>query len=73
MLVLHLLRVAWATLVGSGLHLPEPYCHGGNRSPERDRGRRPTHAVYQVVDGDLYLGEIILMNLGVHGWSVVRN
>ena len=29
--------------------------------------------VGQVVDGSLYLDGIILMNLGAHGWSIIRN
>ena len=33
----------------------------------------PQMQVDQAVDGSLYLGEKILMNLGAHGWWVLRS
>ena len=52
----------------SGPYPPESHRCDWNRSPER-RCRRPSNECWQWP----HLGGIILMNLGAHGWSVIRS
>lgn len=70
----YIFKRAQLTSVRSDLHLPEPFCCGGNRSPERegDVGALEIQDD-QVADDGLYLIGIILMNLGAYGWLTIRS
>ena len=48
---------------------PEPQHHGGNKPRKVGVGGVQIHVDW-AVDSSLYLGGIILMSLGAHGWSV---
>lgn len=52
---------------------PEPHHHGGKRSLETGRCGIMADTCFQAVDGGLHLCGIILMNLGAHVWSAVRD